>query len=168
MTSKNGKEFSTNIQINADKRSIEFRFDNQPKQEQAQKTEQKQSLNGEVKILKTLLSVALTNKQQEILKAGETTYVSGMKDKKGEPFNAYVKVNTEENKLDFYKWNPNKAQKQDAEVTPDNSSKTQVAVNSEGKANEVTKKVDEPLKKGQAQPAEKQEKKEEQKRERKM
>jgi hypothetical protein len=157
MTSKNGKEFSANIQVNADKRSIEFRFDNQPKQEQTQKTEQKQSQNGEVKIPKTLLGVALTNKQQEILKAGETAYVAGMKDKTGEPFNAYVKVNTEENKLDFFKWDPNKAQKQGAEVTPDNASKTQVAVNSEGKTNEATKKVDEPMKQGQTQPTEKQE-----------
>jgi hypothetical protein len=168
MTSKNGKEFSANIQVNADKRGIEFRFDNQSKQEQAQKTEQKQSLNGEVKIPKTLLGTELSDKQQENLKAGQTVYVSGMKDREGKEFNAYVKVNAEENKLDFFKWNPDKAQKQGAEVTPDNASKTQVAVNSEGKSNEATKKVDEPLKKGQAQPAEKQEKKEEQKRERKM
>ena len=168
MISKNGKEFSANIQVNADKRGIEFRFDNQPKQEQAQKTEHRQSQSGEFRIPKTLLGVALTNKQQEILKAGETTYISGMKDKKGESFNAYVKVNTEENKLDFFKWNPNKAQKQGAEVTPDNASKTQVAVNSEGKTDEATKKVDKPLKKGQTQPTEKQEKKEEQKQEQKQ
>ena len=168
MTSKNGKEFSANIQVNADKRGIEFRFDNQPKQEQAQKTEQKQSQNGEIRVPKSLLGAELSDKQQENLKAGQTVYVSGMKDKEDKEFNAYVKINTEENKLDFYKWNPNKAQKQGTEVTPDNASKTQVAVNSDGKTNEATKKVNEPLKKGQAQPTEKQKKEEEQKRGRKM
>lgn len=55
-----------------------------------------------------------------------------LKDGKGEPFNAYVKVNNEKGKLDFFKWNPDKAKKQGAEVKPANESKTQVAVNSEG------------------------------------
>jgi hypothetical protein len=32
MTSKNGKEFSVQVQINADKKGIEFHFNNQPKQ----------------------------------------------------------------------------------------------------------------------------------------
>lgn len=78
-----------------------------------------------------------------------------MTDKKGEPFNAYVKVNHDEGKLAFFKWNPDKAKK----VTPDNAAKTQVAVNSEGKTNEATKNVKEPLKKGQTQPSEPQQKK---------
>lgn len=41
MTSKNGKEFSALVQINADKKGIEFRFENQPKQ--VQRNEQQQS-----------------------------------------------------------------------------------------------------------------------------
>ena len=69
----------------------------------------------------------MTEKQQSDLKAGKTVYVSGMKDKEGKNFNAYIKVNTEEKKLDFFKWNPDK--KQEAEVTPDEKHKTQVAVN---------------------------------------
>ena len=92
-----------------------------------------------------------------------------MKDKAGESFNAYVKVNTEKEKLDFFKWNPDKAQKQGSEITPDNNSKTQVAVNSEGKTNEATKDNKEPLKQGQATHTEKQQdKKEEQKEEKKV
>ncbi len=83
-----------------------------------------------------------------------------MKDKKGKEFNAYVKVNNEKTKLDFFKWNPDKSK----EISPDNASKTQVAVNSEGKTNEATKSVNEPLKKEQIQPTgkqlERQEKKE--------
>jgi hypothetical protein len=79
-----------------------------------------------------------------------------MKDKEGQEFNAYVKINDEKSKLDFYKWNPDKAQIKGAEVTPDQNSKTQVAVNSEGKTNEATKHVKEPLAKEQVNPTEQQ------------
>ncbi|KAA6322091.1 hypothetical protein EZS27_028336 [termite gut metagenome] len=155
MTSKNGKEFSASIQVNAEKRGIEFRFDTDRKQGQAQRG-QRQAETGEVRIPKTLLGIELQDKQRENLKAGQTVYVSGMKDKKGQEFNAYVKVNAEKGKLEFLKWNPDKAKKQGAEITPDNASKTQVAVNSEGKTNEATKNVKEPLKAGQVQPTKKQ------------
>jgi hypothetical protein len=77
-----------------------------------------------------------------------------VKDGKDQPFNAYVKINHEQEKLDFYKYNPNKAKKQGAETTPASESTAQVAVNSEGKTNEATKKVNEPLKQGQNQPSE--------------
>lgn len=40
------------------------------------------------------------------------------------------------------------------EITPDNASVTQVAVNSEGKTNNATKYVNKPLKQGQTQPIE--------------
>ena len=79
-----------------------------------------------------------------------------MKDKKGEEFNAYIKINDEKGKLDFYKWNPDKAQSKGAEVKPDKNSETQIAVNSEGKTNEATKGVKEPLKKNQVNPSQKQ------------
>jgi hypothetical protein len=42
-------------------------------------------------------------------------------------------------------------------VVPDDRHKTQTAVNSEGKTDEATKNIKEPLKKGQTQPTEKQE-----------
>ena len=160
MTSKNGKEFSASIQVNADKRGIEFQFDN-VKKEQNQQQNQRQSESGDFRIPTRLGGVDLTGKQQDELNADKTIYVSGMKDKQGQEYNAYVKVNREEGKLDFFKWNPEKSKAR--EITPDNASKTQVAVNSEGKANEATKKVDEPLKKGQMQPTEKQEGKREKK-----
>ena len=80
--------------------------------------------------------------------------MKGLKDKAGQEYNAYIKVNPEENKLDFFRFNPNKAK----EVTPANEHKTQVAVNSESKTNEATKKMDGPLKKGQNKPTEEQNK----------
>ncbi|WP_163324784.1 topoisomerase C-terminal repeat-containing protein [Draconibacterium mangrovi] len=104
----------------------------------------------------SLLGKELSEEQQQKLEKRETIYVAGMKDKKGEEFNAYIKVNDEKGKLDFYKWNPDKAQTKGAEVIPDNKSKTQVAVNSEGKSNEATKDVKEPLKKDQVNPTERQ------------
>lgn len=161
MKSKNDKEFNATVQINADRRSLEFKFDNANKLTKEQSQKQDQTDGVKLRIPNKLLGVDLSPDQQTQLKSGQTIYVTGMKDKAGESFNAYVKVNTEKEKLDFFKWNPDKAKKQGAEVTPDNASKTQVAVNSEGKTNEATKDIKEPLKKGQTQPAEKQEEKKE-------
>jgi hypothetical protein len=156
MISTKGKPFDGTVQFNADKKYFELIFDNSQKQSQNRKQETGQNESSGVYIRKNILGVDLTEKQQSDLKAGQTIYVKGMKDKEGQDFNAYIKVNTEKNKLDFFKFNPDKAQKQGAEVTPDNASKTQVAVNSEGKTNEATKNVKEPLKKEQTQPTEKQ------------
>ncbi len=161
MTSKGGKEFSANVQVNADKKGIEFRFDQQPNQSQQNDQRQFQQSNGEVRIPKTLLGVELSEKQQSKLQEGQTIYVSGMKDGQGQDFNAFVKVDNENSKLAFFKWNPDKSTAK--EVTPDNASKTQVDVNSEGKTNEATKKLDEPLKKDQTQPTEKQAEKQDKK-----
>mgnify|MGYP003159313018 CR=1 FL=1 len=85
-------------------------------------------------------------------------YIKGMvKDGQGEPFNAWVKPNFERNKMDFFRWNPDRAKRQGAEVKPAVESRTQVAVNSEGKTVEAVKGVKEPLKQGQqeATPAQK-------------
>ena len=93
----------------------------------------------------------------------KTIYVKGLKDKKGQEYSAYVKVNHEKGKLDFYKFNPDKAKEKAKEIGPTNEHKTQVAVNSEGKTNEVTKDLDESLKIAQNQPTEKQTEKKEKK-----
>lgn len=150
MISKKGNEFSANIQINADKKRLEFLFDEQPRQAQ----ENRQKSEDGFHLPKTIGGVELTDKQRNALHADKTVYISGMVDKQGQEYNAYVKINRDDDKLDFFKWNPDKSKAK--EVTPDNASKTQVAVNSEGKTNEATKKVDEPLKKGQSVPTDKQ------------
>jgi hypothetical protein len=150
MTARSGNEFSAWLQVDADKRGIGFRFN--------QQQEQKQNVNDQrqVRIPNSLLGKELTEEQQQKLEKRETIYVTGMKDKEGQEFNAYIKINDEKAKLDFYKWNPDKAQTKGAEVTPDQNSKTQVAVNSEGKTNEATKHVKEPLAKEQVNPTEQQ------------
>ncbi len=135
MTSKKGTDFSAHLQINAEKRGVEFLFNNQQNQSQG------------VRIPERLGGVELSKEQQENLKAEKAIYVEGLTDKSGQTYSAYIKVNTEKGKLDFFKWNPDKAQ----EKKPDNTHETQVEVNSNGKTNEATKKEKEPLKKGQTQ-----------------
>lgn len=161
MTSKTGKHFNANLQFNADKRSIEFRFSS-PKQGQRQAPEgQEQTEQQELRVPQKMLGRDISPEEQAKLKAGQTVYMTGLIDKKGEPFKAYVRANFEKNKFDFLKWNPDKSQTK--EVIPDNASRTQVAVNSEGKTNEATKHVKEPLKQGQTEPTAQQEQKEEEK-----
>jgi hypothetical protein len=150
LIARSGKEFNAHLQIDADKRGIGFRFNQNPNQGQ-NNSEQKQ-----VRIPNSLLGKELTEEQQNKLEKRETIYVTGMKDKKGEEFNAYIKINDEKGKLDFYKWNPDKAKSKGNEVKPDKNSETQVAVNSGGKTNEATKDVKEPLKKEQIKPSERQ------------
>ncbi len=80
-------------------------------------------------------------------------YIKGMvKDGQQEPFNAWVKPNFALGKMDFFKWNPDRAKRQGTEVKPAAESRTQVAVNSDGKTVEAVKNVKEPLKQGQQQP----------------
>ncbi|HBL77064.1 MAG: hypothetical protein A2W90_19165 [Bacteroidetes bacterium GWF2_42_66] len=151
MTARSGKEFSAWLQVDADKRGIGFRFE--PRQEQNQNVTDQRP----VRIPDSLLEKELTEEQKQKLERRETIYVTGMKDKEGQEFNAYVKINDEKGKLDFYKWNPDKAQSKGTEITPDNNSKTQVAVNSDGKTDEATKHLKEPLVREQVNPTEQQE-----------
>lgn len=159
MNSSNNKPYSAFIQVNADIRGIQFLFNNNQKQSRNQNITE--SKGSGVRIPKTLAGVELSEKQQNDLKSDKTIYVKGLKDKAGQEYNAYIKVNTQDNKLDFYKFNPDKAKDKAKEVTPSNEHKTQVSVNSEGKTNEATKNVNEPLKQGQDKPTEPQIKKQE-------
>lgn len=156
MTAKNGKSFNATLQLNADKRGIEFQFGNKlQKSEEQRQNEHVEQATKVLRVPDKLLGREVSPEEQNRLKAGETVYMTGLLDKAGQPFNAYVKPNFEQNKFDFLKWNPDKSQTK--EITPDNASKTQVAVNSEGKTNEATKNVKEPLTQGQTEPTQQQE-----------
>jgi hypothetical protein len=169
MVSRTGRFFDGYIQINASDKKFDFSYEgldrNRYSQEnkEVRRQQKENAPEGESEkqkqlfIPQKLLGVELTEKQQEYLKAGQATYIRGMlKDDKGEPFNAWVKPNPEKMKFDFFKWNPDKAKKQGAEVKPAEESKTQVSVNNDGKTNEATKNVKEPLKQGQQKPTESQ------------
>lgn len=83
MTSKTGKHFNANLQFNADKRSIEFRFGS-PKQGQRQAPEgQGQTEPQELRIPKKMLGRDISPEEQAKLKAGQTVYMTGFIDKKG-------------------------------------------------------------------------------------
>jgi hypothetical protein len=157
------RKFDAYVQFNAAKGGYDFSYDglDRNKYQQGNKQEQSQNQSQEqqngVRIPKKLLGVDLSEEQQNKLRDNKAVYVQGMlKDAKGEPFNAYVKVNHEKGKLDFFKWNPDKAKKQGADVKVAEGNKTQVAVNSQGKTNEATKHSKEPLKQGQQKPTENQ------------
>lgn len=166
MISKAGKPFNAQIQINADKKGIEFKFDNTPRQSVTQHVNQEQQKG----VSRKICGVELTEKQQAALNEGRTLYIKNMVDRAGQPFNAYVKFDKEENRPRFYRWNPDRKQEQgEAKVVAvAEENKTQVAVNNEGKTNEATKHVKEPLKKEQSEPTEKQKKEVQKKKGRKI
>ena len=167
MTSKrtigtdNPRKFDAYVQFNASKGGYDFSYDglDRNKYQQNNKQEQGQSQNQQNKVYipRNLLGVDLSEDQQNKLRENKAVYVQGMiKDGVGEPFNAYVKVNNEKGKFDFLRWNPDKAETQGADVKVAEENKTQVAVNSQGKTDEATKNVKEPLKQGQKEPTENQ------------
>ncbi|MFR6639060.1 MAG: DUF3945 domain-containing protein [Bacteroides thetaiotaomicron] len=106
MTSKktigtdNPRKFDAYVQFNAAKGGYDFSYDGLDRNKYQQNNKQQQNQNGEqqnnVRIPKKLLGVDLSEDQQSKLRENKAVYVQGMvKDGKGEPFNAYVKVNTE-------------------------------------------------------------------------
>ena len=168
MTAKSGKSFDAILQVNAEKKGIEFIFENKQGLKERQQHSQQQGAP------RKLCGLELSDKQREALDSGRTLYLKNMVDKEGQPFNAYVKMDKEQNRPRFYKWNPDKKQETGKEkvVAVAEEHKTQIAVNNQGKNNEATKNVNDPLKSGQTQPTaaqkQKQDEKKQQRRGRKM
>ena len=162
MTSKNGKSFDATLQVNAEKKGIEFIFGNRTslQERKVQNQELGQSHEG---VPHKLCGLELSYKQREALDNGRTLYLKNMVDKEGNPFNAYVRMDKEQNRPRFYKWNPDKKQDNGKVEAIAEGNKTQVAVNNYGKTNEATKDLKEPLKYQQTQPTEAQQAKQEQK-----
>ena len=162
MTSKNGKFFDATLQVNAEKKGIEFIFGNRTslQERKVQNQDLGQSHEG---VPHKLCGLELSYKQREALDNGRTLYLKNMVDKEGNPFNAYVRMDKEQNRPRFYKWNPDKKQDNRKVEAIAEGNKTQVAVNNYGKTNEATKELKEPLKYQQTQPTEAQQAKQEQK-----
>lgn len=134
---KNSTNKNAHVQFNADKKYTEFLFGNKaPKQ--AQENDPKMFRNK-----------VFSDEQYKQLTEGKTIFVSDFKDGKGNPYKGYVTLNKETGNYDFSFKNPN-AMKNKAQ--PAEAHKTQVAVNSNGKTNEATKHVNEPLKPEQQTP----------------
>lgn len=162
----NGKKFHTTLQVSADYRGVEF-VPRQSKRQQGKSVYQNnqqnaesqprvykhqwEDKNGNIRAPKTMGGVELTPEQQQKFIDGKAILVKDMKrDGKGEPYTAYVKYSYDIGKPKYYVSNPDLSQKK--EVVPTTEHQTQVAVNSQGKTNEATKHLKEPLKQRQSEP----------------
>ncbi|AIM37889.1 hypothetical protein KO02_15245 [Sphingobacterium sp. ML3W] len=162
MISKKGTEFLATVQFNADKRYVEFLFDRSNSKQQSQDSKQniQQSQSQSQETPKTFRGKKLDDEQYNKFKAGQTVYVDGLIDKKGQKYQGYITLNQESGKTDFSFQNPDKLK---AQAKPTEVHKTQTAVNSEGKTNEATKNMNEPLKSGQQRPKNKQQQEQQEK-----
>lgn len=162
MISTKGTEFSATVQFNADKRYVEFLFDrsnsNRQTQSNGQNNQQTNQQSQPQEAPKTFRGKELTDEQHKDFKAGQTVYIDGLKDKKGQPYQGYITFNAETGKTNFQFPSQVKAQ-----AKPTEAHKTQTAVNSEGKTNEATKNINEPLKSGQQNPKSKQQQEQQEK-----
>ena len=164
MISNKKKPFSATVQVNADKKSLEFIYPNAKQSQEQQQAQQNNLVTSDgVTIPKSISGIELSRQQQQDLVNDKTIFVAGLKDKRGVEYDAYIQVNHDKKKLGFYSDNPSFDRSAVKEITPASKNRTQVAVNSEGKTNEATKKVKEPLKKGQDKPTEKQKTKQDKK-----
>ena len=165
MTAKSGKSFNATLQVNAEKKGIEFIFGDNKSLRERQEHKQTQQQGVPHK----LCGLELSEKQREALDSGRTLYLKNMVDKQGQPFNAYVRMDKEQNRPRFYKWNPDKKQETGKEkvVAVAEEYKTQVAMNNHGKTNKATKNVKEPLKTGQTQPTAEQKQKQDENKQKK-
>ena len=151
VTLKNGRKFEALLQVNADKRDVEF-VPGQPRQQQSQrqgKTQdnpdaqgQKQENNGEgqrrnrswtnedgsIRPIKKWKDDVFTDQQKADYVAGKTVVLANAKDDQGQPCTKYLKFDREKGRPLTYSQNPDLAQT----VAPSNESKTQLAVNNEG------------------------------------
>ena len=89
MTAKSGNEFNAFIQVNAERRGVEFIFEND-------RLFNRQTLGG----------VELTQKQIEDLNAGKAIFVEGMQRKDGEVFSSYVKLDEATGRPSYTRYNP--------------------------------------------------------------
>ncbi|MDN3707259.1 DUF3945 domain-containing protein [Myroides ceti] len=147
MISTKGTEFSATIQYNAEKRYPEFLFDRSNSNRQQQNNRQNNQQSQPQEASKIFRGKELTDKQYKDFKAGQTVYMAGLVDKKGQTYNGYITFNKETGKTGFEFPNQYKER-----IKPTEAHKTQIAVNSHGKTNEATKNIKEPLKSGQQRP----------------
>ena len=152
MISKKGTEFEATVQFNADKRYVEFLFDRGNTNQQTQSNGQNNQQNNSQEVPRIFRGKELDNEQYDKFKDGQTVYISGLTDKQGKPYQGYITLNKETNKTNFSFQNPDKLKEQ---AKPTEAHKTQTAVNSDGKTNEATKNIKEPIQPKQQTPKDK-------------
>ena len=167
---KDGRKFVTTLQVNVEQRGVEFVpgtgrspravQTQENKEKQAQGTENTANTNkeqrrntwtnadGSIRPISKWSGVDFTEQQKADYVAGKAVKLENVTDKQGFHATMYIRFNPEKGRPYRYDTNPDNAQK----IAPSNESRTQVAVNSEGKTNEATKNLKEPLRKGQTAP----------------
>ena len=171
---KDGRKFVTTLQVNVEQRGVEFvpgtgrspraaqtqETKNNPAQGQAQDAENAAAIqngqrrnswtnaDGSIRPISKWSGVEFTEQQKADYVAGKAVKLENVTDKQGFHATMYIRFNPEKGRPYRYDTDPDNAQK----VAPSNESRTQVAVNSEGKTNEATKNLKEPLQKGQTAP----------------
>jgi len=118
MISKKGEPFDATVQFNADKRYVEFLFDNKPAQSQSQgKTydEAPREFRGK----------ELTEEQYSKFKEGATVYITGLIDKNDKEYQGYITYNSDSGKVGFSFNNPSKSKEEALpEASPQTSQRT--------------------------------------------
>lgn len=181
VTLKNGRKFEAVLQVSAEKRDVEFvpehlwqgqsqrRGNGQEKKQQSPEApdapgqQQKEDGNqengqrrnrswtnedGSIRPIGKWKDDKFTEQQKADYVAGKVVVLANAKDDKGQPCTKYLKFDREKGRPLTYSENPDLAQT----VAPSNESRTQLAVNNEGKTNEATRHVKEPLQQGQTAP----------------
>ena len=156
ISGKNGKEYTVTLQVSADRRDVEFVPKGTKKQKQSQsqdgapkvRTNTWLTKDGTIKHLSQWDHIPLTEQQQKDYESGGVAVLTNRTDKKGNPCTLYLWYNPEKQRAEAIPDDP----RQGKAIAPSNESRIQTAVNNEGKTNEATKGVKEPLEKGQTAP----------------
>ena len=181
VTLKNGRKFEAVLQVSAEKRDVEFvpehlwqgqsqrsgngqeKKQKSPEAPDATGQQQKEDGNqengqrrnrswtnedGSIRPIGKWKDDKFTEQQKADYVAGKVVVLANAKDDQGQPCTKYLKFDREKGRPLTYSENPDLAQT----VAPSNESRTQLAVNNEGKTNEATKHLKEPLTQGQTAP----------------
>ncbi len=157
----NGQKFTADLQYNASKGDVAFvnsalyRQENEQKQQEGEKSAQSQGQkdnwhnpDGNPKRLSQWYHIPLDEQKQADYLAGKQVLVGETKDNKGNDCTMYLQYDPKERKPQTTWVYPDR----DKVVGIAEEHKTQVAVNNDGKTNEATKNVKEPLQRGQTEP----------------
>ena len=149
----NGRKFTSDLQYNADKRDVEFVRTQSLKQEQSGEKQQQQrnswvDADGNPKRITKWKDTHFTEQQIADYQAGKKIEIANVTDKQGQPCTVFLQFNKEKQRpVTEYHYADNKKVVGVAE-----ESRTQYAVNNQGKTNEATKNITDPLQKGQTAP----------------
>lgn len=150
----NGRKFTSDLQYNADKRDVEFVRSQSLNQGQKNSESGQQQRNswvdadGNPKRITKWKDSHFSEQQIADYMAGKQIRVAEITDRKGQPCTVFIQFDKEKQRpVTSYKY---LAQKDIVGIASE--SRTQYAVNNQGKTNEATKNISDPLQKGQTAP----------------